>query len=186
MPESWWPTIRDETPAYDPQLTPTRAMGAIVDEFRCVDGVRRSLHPQVSFAAVGPNRDVVVAEHELTPSFGEGSPLARLYELDAWVLLLGVGHSNNTSLHLAEHRADYPKKQWITQHAPLMVDGERQWVEWEDLEPDDSDFVSLGVDFAPTGSEIVGPVGAGSARLIRQRPLVDFATTWFSDHRRQH
>jgi hypothetical protein len=29
VPESWWETIRAETPAYDPDLTPTREMGAI-------------------------------------------------------------------------------------------------------------------------------------------------------------
>lgn len=41
--------------------------------------------------------------------FGERSPLGRLYDLDASVLLLGVGHANNTSLHLADYRSDIPK-----------------------------------------------------------------------------
>jgi len=39
----------------------------------------------------------------------ENSPLARVYDRDGDVLLLGVGHDSNTSLHLAEHRADFPR-----------------------------------------------------------------------------
>ena len=37
---------------------------------------------------------------------GEQSPLARLYECNdnGYVLLIGVQHRNNTSLHLAEYR----------------------------------------------------------------------------------
>lgn len=27
VPESWWPTIREETPAFDPVVSPTRLMG---------------------------------------------------------------------------------------------------------------------------------------------------------------
>ena len=55
MQWAWWPTIRDEMPAYDPDLTPTREMGAIVECFRRAPGVRRSAHPAMSAAAVGPN-----------------------------------------------------------------------------------------------------------------------------------
>jgi aminoglycoside 3-N-acetyltransferase len=163
VPESWWQTIRDETPAFDPLLTPTREMGAIVECFRHLEGARRSDHPQVSFAAYGRNRDDVVGSHDLDFGLGEGSPLARLYELDAWVLLLGVGHANNTSIHLAEYRAEYRNKRWFTQHAPIFVDGERRWIAFDDLDPDASDFSSFGEEFAKTGDEIVGTVGSKSS-----------------------
>jgi len=106
VPESWWPAIRDATPAFDPHTTPTRHMGVVVDTFRHYPGVWRSGHPQVSFAALGPNRDLVVGDHSLARPLGERSPLARLYDLDGHILLLGVGHTNNTSLHLAEYRAE--------------------------------------------------------------------------------
>ena len=59
---------------------------------------------------LGPNTGAVVADHSLDHPLGERSPLARLYDLDGHILLLGVGHANNTSLHLAEYRADYPGK----------------------------------------------------------------------------
>ncbi len=65
VPEEWWPVIRAETPAFDPQSTPTRNMGAIVDCFRTFPGVVRSMHPTVSFVALGPNADTIRAT---TPS----------------------------------------------------------------------------------------------------------------------
>src|SRR4051794_16906227 len=42
VPETWWETIRATMPAFDATLTPMRSMGAIVDCFRHVPGVRRS------------------------------------------------------------------------------------------------------------------------------------------------
>jgi aminoglycoside 3-N-acetyltransferase len=183
VPEAWWQTIRDETPAFDSDLTQTRMMGAIVECFRHVPGVRRSRHPTVSFAATGPRTDVIVTDHQLAYGFGEESPLARLYELDAWVLLLGVGHGNNTSLHLAEYRSTHATKEWVTKASPMFVDGARRWCEWPDLEGDTDDFETMGADFAETGRQREGPAGSGRALLMRQRDVVDFATSWFATHR---
>lgn len=59
----------------------------------------------MSFAAVGRKAETVVSGHSLEFGLGERSPLARLYDLDAFVLLLGVDHGSSTSLHLAEYRA---------------------------------------------------------------------------------
>lgn len=183
VPESWWQVIRDEMPPFDPRLTPSRLMGAVVECFRHYPGVRRSSHPQLSFAAAGPNADSITAGHTLDHPLGEGSPLARLYDLDTHVLLLGVGYSNCTSLHLAEYRADYPGKEWTTQGAPVMVDGERRWVTFEDLEGDESDFELIGAAFAHAGGERSGPVGHGEGRLVPVRALVDFAVRWMTTHR---
>jgi len=183
VPEAWWSTMREEMPAYDPGTTPTRHMGAVVECFRHVPGVLRSDHPTVSVAAVGPLSSQVVSNHELAHGLGEGSPLARLYELDAFVLLLGVSHANNTSLHLAEYRAAAPAKAWTTHASPVVVDGKRTWVLYPDLEGDDSDFERLGRDFAATGGELSRPVGAGTGRLMRIRDVVDFATEWMNTNR---
>lgn len=54
---------------------------------------------------------------EEATGLGEGSPLARPHEADGWVLPLGVGHGNNTSLHLGEYRADFPDKRRVVQRA---------------------------------------------------------------------
>jgi aminoglycoside 3-N-acetyltransferase len=183
VPEGWWETLRAEMPAYDPDLTPTRYMGAVVECFRHVPSARRSSHPTASVVAAGPNAASIVDDHSLAYGLGEQSPLARLYDLDAYVLLLGVSHANNTSLHLAEYRTSLATKRWTSTSSPVIVDGERRWVSYEDLETDDRDFERLGRDFAASGGEADGAVGAGTGRLMRQRQIVDYAITWIDQHR---
>lgn len=183
VPEAWWELIRASMPAFDPDLTPARQMGAIVDCFRHLPGVRRSHHPTVSAAAFGPNADTIVSGHELAFGLGESSPQARLYDLDAWALLMGVSHANNTSLHLSEYRSTFPNKPWITSASPVLVDGVRQWVTYDDLDEYDDDFERIGEEFAKTGRERRGPVGAGTGRLFKVRDIVDFGTRWIDAHR---
>lgn len=183
VPEHWWDTLRTEMPAYDPALTPARMMGAVVDCFRHVDGTRRSTHPTVSATARGPNADFLVEGHELAHGLGESSPQARLYDIDGSILLLGVSHANNTSLHLAEYRSAAMDADEVTYSSPIEVNGERQWVSYRNLVDDDSDFERLGEDFARTGDEAVGPVGAGTGRLMSSRAVVDYAAGWMRSNR---
>ncbi|MEM8708501.1 MAG: AAC(3) family N-acetyltransferase [Actinomycetota bacterium] len=184
VPESWFQPLRDEMPAYDPALTPTRSMGAIVECFRHVPGVMRSAHPCVSAAAVGPDAEILVSEHALAHALGEGSPQARLYDLDGHVLLLGVDHGNNTSLHLSEYRSPPPGGHEVVQYASAIVDdGERRWVTYDSIEEDEEDFPQLGEAFAETGLERRGPVGAGVGRLMRSRDIVSFGVEWLRVNR---
>lgn len=56
--------------------------------------------------------------------FGERSPLARRYELDGQALLAGVGHGNNTSIHLGEYRADFPDNERLEVLTRFLPDAE--------------------------------------------------------------
>ncbi len=183
VPESWWETIRATMPAYDPTLTPTYYMGVIPETFRKQEGVMRSEHPTASFAVWGKHTHQIVEDQELVPFFGERSPLARVYDLDGKVLLLGVGHGNNTSLHIAEGRARIPQRM-VHSGSPLLVDGVRQWVAYDDVDWDDDDFVSLGADFArETGLQHSGKIARADALLMPQRALIDYAVPWLESHR---
>lgn len=184
VPDAWWEVIREEMIPYDPMRTPTRAMGAIVEAFRDVPGVVRSGHPTVSFAAIGPDARRIIDEHSFDDPFSERSPLARIYDLDANVLLLGVDHGRNTSIHLAEYRTDWPGKTRLTHASPVRVNGARCWLTYTDVNGDSSDFPQLGADFATTGAERRGAVGHATALFMRQRAVVDFAEDWLPRHRK--
>ncbi|HTE59814.1 MAG TPA: AAC(3) family N-acetyltransferase [Solirubrobacteraceae bacterium] len=181
VPEDWWPVIRATMPPYDPVITPARGLGVVTELARTWPGARRSAHPQDSFAAIGPHADEVTAGHTPASGFGERSPLARIHDLDGDVLLLGVGHGSNTSLHLAEHRVPDPRRE--AYGAAVMGPDGRRWATWEDVVADETDFERLGAAFDATGATRVGSVGAGAARLMRQRELVAFAVAWMVEHR---
>jgi len=181
VPESWWPVIRAEMPAYDPAVTPVRGLGVVVELVRTWPGARRSAHPIDSFAAIGPRAAEITDGHALDSGLGERSPLARIHDLDGDVLLLGAGHGSNTSMHLAEHRVPRPRHERYG--AAVMGPEGRRWATWEDVAADADDFEALGAAFDATGAVTTGSAGAGTARLMRQRALVAFAVEWLSEHR---
>lgn len=184
VPPAWWEAIRQETPAFMPDLAVTRKMGLVAETFRKQNGVLRSNHPHASFAAWGKDAARITANHRLESTLGEESPLARVYDLDGYVLLLGVGHSNNSSLHLAEYRAHYPSKRMVGDGAPILVNGHRQWVKFETLDWDSDDFAQIGNDFTrDLGLVHQGKVGQATALLMPQRPLVDYGVRWMEQNR---
>lgn len=183
-PEEWWQLIRDNWPAYDPAVTPTNTMGAVAELFRTWPGARRSGHPVRSVAALGRHADYITEGHDLRNIFGDGSPLSKLYELDARVLLMGVGYDKNTSLHLADARAAYPGKRLAAESCAMLVNGRREWVTYETLFVDGADFKAIGAAFEAGSGAVCRTLGNGRLRLMRQRELVDFAVEWIEKNRK--
>ena len=175
MPEAWQQIFRDEAPAYDPAVTPTRMMGKISDTFRIWPGTLRSNHPHVSVCARGPLARQITEGHQLEDSMGEHSPFARLYDAGAYVLQLGT--DRNSCLHLAEHRCGLRGR--VTQGAPILENGTRVWKVFDDLAYDDDSFPPVKAAFEASGAVKIGQVGSAVSRLMPVRGLVDFAAEWF-------
>jgi aminoglycoside 3-N-acetyltransferase len=184
VPETWWQQIRDSMPAFQVDLTPTREMGLIPETFRKQPGVVRSNHPNCSFAAWGKNKDFVTENHLPGFSMGPQSPLGKIHQLDGYILLLGVDHDRNSSLHLAEYTTEYTGKAIVQNYAPVIINNRREWIEYPDINVNAGDFVQIGKAFESTGKCTTGRVGSAEARLMNQRELVRFASAWMIKNRK--
>jgi aminoglycoside 3-N-acetyltransferase len=83
-----------------------KQMGVIPEKLRQHPRARRSGHPIQSFAGIYAEK--FLAAQTLQNPLG---PIGALAEEDGWVLLLGVDHTVNTSIHYAERLAG--RKQFI-------------------------------------------------------------------------
>jgi len=184
VPEAWHQTIRDTMPHFHPDLTPTRGMGIIPESFRKQNGTLRSSHPFVSWAARGLNAVLVTANHSLSMSSGEQSPVARLYDVGACVLLIGVSYDCNTSFHLAEYRNRFAARKRCRRGSPMPAEGGgSQWVTYDDIYWYDVDFLEIGAAFEQSDQVCKHTIGKAECRFFSQRAIVDFAVEWMNENR---
>jgi len=180
VPEEWKPIIRETMLPYDTRTTRSRMMGVIAETVRTWPGAFRSAHPQTSFAAIGPKAEFLMAEHAFDCAFGERSPLAKLEEVGARVLLLGVGFDRCTAFHLAEYRI--PGGTMDNSFA-VMIDRRREWLTVQDTAISGDRFDELGADFEMEQHVVRGKIGRADTRLFALADAVAFAQTWLLKNR---
>jgi aminoglycoside 3-N-acetyltransferase len=139
---------------FNPDMPADRLMGIIPEALRHHPRARRTSHPILSFAGVQADR--FLAAQTLADPFGV---LAALSDADGWVLLLGVDHTVNTTIHYAERLA-----------------GRRQFIRWA-LVPDRiiecPGFPGDSAGFAAIATDLgddVRQVNVGSA-LVQAMPI---------------
>ncbi|MFF3216063.1 aminoglycoside N(3)-acetyltransferase [Streptomyces sp. NPDC002886] len=176
-------------PVFDRQGTPvSRTMGVLPELLRSLPGARRSGHPHVSFVAEGPRADEIVRSHPDAYRLSAQSPLGRLWDLDATVLMLGTPWNKCTALHLAEYDAPYPGRRsglWALPEAgPDAGPAGTRWREVPEILVWEGDFDALGEAYEASGNPMASTVvGAAVCRAVPLRALVRFATRWLPAHR---
>ncbi len=157
----------DDDHPFDPARTPCRAMGIVADTFWRQPGVRRRNH-YGSFAAAGPLAEIICAPHALDDPNHFDGPLGRLAALSGYVLLLGVRHSENTTLHIAENLARVPYRV-----PKYYTDLFGQRVDYRETDHCCQGFEQLTEWLGPLQND--GYVGRAPSRLIRSADLLRVA-----------
>ncbi|MFL5517480.1 MAG: AAC(3)-IV family aminoglycoside N-acetyltransferase [Gemmatimonadales bacterium] len=166
-----WPG--DEDQPFDPLATPASPdLGVVADVFWRLPGVLRSNHCQ-AFAAVGPDAARVTADPLPLPPHIPESPVGRVHELNGQVLLLGVGHDADTTLHLAELLAGVPYR--VSRHCTVLQDGHPARIDYGENDHCCARFALADEWLRARRLQSEGHVGHAHARRARAQDIVGVA-----------
>lgn len=101
------PTFNFEPGVWDRANTRS-IVGAITEAVRARPDAIRSNNPTHSVAAIGPLADVITEDHEKVNPFARGSALYKALQARGKILQLGVTHTTNSTIHVAEEIAQVP------------------------------------------------------------------------------
>ena len=85
---------------FHPEMPADKMMGKIAEVIRTHPDAVRSGHPVLSFAGI--NVEKYLETQLLSEPY---APIAAMYDDGGWVVLLGVDHTSNTTIHLGERLA---------------------------------------------------------------------------------
>ncbi len=162
----------DDDRPFDVKDAPCAGMGIVAETFRQMPGVLRSDSPH-AFAATGPLAAEIARDHPVEVPHGLDSPVGRVFERDGQVLLLGVGHDANTTIHLAENLAGVRYR--TPKCATVLRDGRPVRVDYGETDHCCQRFALLDEWLEAVGRQRRGRVGHAEARLARSRDIVDAA-----------
>ncbi len=101
------------------------------------------------------------------------SPVGRVYDLDGQVLLLGVGHSEDTTIHLSEFLAGVRYRRKKSQI--LLLNGRPARLDYGEIDHCCENFAQMDSWLDARKRQIRGEIGHAEARLIRSRDIVETA-----------
>ena len=173
---SW--TGEDDT-VFDPLAARASPdLGIVADTFWRLPGVRRSGHP-FAFAAAGPDAELILRDPLPLPPHIPESPVGRVHELDGKVLLLGVDHEVDTTLHLAELLAGVPYR--VPKEITVLEDGRPRRITYGENDHCTRRFALAGAWLDDRGLQSRGRVGRAVALIARSRDIVSVAVEHLAD-----
>lgn len=180
-----------EQPAYDPRVAlANRSHGRVAEALRTWPSARHSGHPEAGVAAIGSLAGELVEPHSYDDAYGKGTPYARLVALGGQVVLVGAPLDAVTLIHHAEAIAELGGKRRVRYRAPILVEGERVWRTFSDIDTGDGALpygqVLGGEDYIEhisgqalaAGAGRSGPLGETTGYVFEARELVAHAVGW--------
>ena len=162
---------------FDPAVEPGRT-GALAEAIRLRPGAVRSLHPTHSVAALGAGAAELCAGHERVAAIDVDSPLDRLARAGGHVLLLGVGHVADTTVHVGEFRAGAAylhiqfSPDWPCAHE-IVIGRETRSVEYDRFAGCSRAFGVVERGLRERSAIRDGLVGRASAQLVRGEDVIE-------------
>ena len=163
----------DDDHPFDKTKSHCKEMGVVADTFWRLPGVLRSDNNH-AFAAVGPLAERITAPHPIDIPHGIDSPVGGVYELDGQVLLLGVDHTSNTTIHLGENQAGVRYRR--DKHITIMDEGRLVRFEYREIDHCCQNFAFVDNWLDEKDLQKRGQVGSAEALLIRSRDIVAVVT----------
>jgi len=181
------PGLRSHVLPFDPSASRSiRDNGAFPEMLRTTPGALRSASPGASCTALGARAAWFTADHALDYGYGPQSPFGKLVEASGKVLMLGAPLDTMTLLHHAEHLADIPNKRIKRYEAPILVDGQTVWRQFEEFDTSQTvvdgladDYFAIIVEaFLASGQGRRGTIGFAPCVLVSAPAIVAFAVDW--------
>ncbi len=147
----------------------TEHLGVVADTFWRRDAVLRGDHP-FAVAATGPLADEIAGAPLVLPPHAPNSGVARVCDNDGWVLLLGVDHDADTTIHLAELTAGVPYR--VANFITVLEDGRAKRVDYDENDHCCQNFNLTGDWLRRRGLQKDGTVGNSDAMLARSHDIV--------------
>ncbi len=161
---------------FEAELTPvdTHVVGILPEIARRHPDAHRSRHPLYSFVALGDDAEFFVRSAPHHYPFGSESPLAKLFQKDGSVILLGTDYSTNIALHLAEIWARVP----YTRRSQTYRSSAQRTCEMIGAPGCRAGFARLEPLMAHSRLQRNGTVAAAKCRLFAMRMAISLATAY--------
>ncbi|GAA2759469.1 AAC(3) family N-acetyltransferase [Actinopolymorpha rutila] len=165
--ESWdcFDEVLASAVPFSSDLPVDRWLGRIAESLRQGFPHERGAHPFLSFLSVGTHARRLTAAQRLDWPLG---PIQELADLDGHVLLLGVSHTSNTTIHVAEQQLGRSLFYRYEKAAPGV------WMELPNIPGDSDSFDGIEAELAPVTAETL--IGRCRGRLVAVRDVLASAT----------
>ena len=165
----------ENPPTFDPEDTPSWT-GVITETFRKRSDSIRSLHPTHSIAAIGADAKALTKDHfnSITPC-DKLSPYGKLaQQTNAYILLLGVDHSVNTTLHHIEEMVgvDYHMQEGLVRCTMILGSEKVQRYYMLHKYGADRQFNIIDPLLTERGIQMITRIGNAEIRLVKAQQMV--------------
>jgi aminoglycoside 3-N-acetyltransferase len=167
MAESWqeFDAALAAASAFTSDLPIDRELGIIPETMRRTHDVVRSEHPLFSYLAVGHHAEELIVSQTLSDPL---APVATLEHLGGYVLLIGISHTSNTAIHLAEQRLGRSRFWRYARVAAGL------WMELPNIPGESAGFDVIEPVLAPVTREVM--IGSSRVRLVAVADVTAAAT----------